>query len=165
MSQPPARKESNGTTTMPNGSRRTWGTGLSETCPPRAAVSSPSFSALHAWAASWQTVEKRNTPYHIKPFTRSGVIGARYPATRIGEENTDNGERSLGGAVGKRYACEHEPNPAPCRCDPGSRPCGLLYGAGDRPFRLHYSHGRRGGGRRRSVRRHQVEGEIVDGPD
>ena len=61
------KKESSGTTTMPNGSRRMWGIGLSDTCPPWYAVGSPSRHATRACAASWSVVEKRNAANQMAP--------------------------------------------------------------------------------------------------
>ena len=90
-SQPPINHESMGTTTMPNGSRRMCGTGLSVTWPPRAAVSSPSFSALQAWADSWQMVEKRKTPYQRRPSAKLGVIAARLRPAAAGWEGKSRG--------------------------------------------------------------------------
>src|SRR5579883_1338536 len=56
--------------TMPNTSRRMCGRGLSETCPPSAAVVSPPIFAISEWAASWHVVENRKTMYSMKPSTR-----------------------------------------------------------------------------------------------
>src|SRR6267143_4196984 len=64
-------KERIGITTMPHGSRWMCGTGFSETCPPRAAVSSPPSLATSACAASWHVVENRNATYHTNPYARS----------------------------------------------------------------------------------------------
>src|SRR6266403_1417226 len=76
-------KEIRGITTMPHGSRWMWGTGLSVTWPPEAAVVSPPILATRAWAASWQVVEKRNEMYQMKPKAsssgeRSGIEGVLF---------------------------------------------------------------------------------------
>jgi len=70
---PPSKKDRMGTTTIPIGERRMCGVGSSVTCPPRWAVSSPSFSALQACDASCAVVETTNARYHLRPSVRSGV--------------------------------------------------------------------------------------------
>jgi hypothetical protein len=58
---PVAATEISGRSTIPTGSRRMCGTGLSDTCPPWYAVRSPPRCAAQAWAASCSVVEKRKT--------------------------------------------------------------------------------------------------------
>src|ERR1017187_263539 len=72
--QPPVAYVSSGKITMPKGSRRMWGMGSSETCPPWKAVRSPPNCAAHAWEASWHVVESRNTTYHTTPAIRNSVF-------------------------------------------------------------------------------------------
>src|SRR5881394_1245466 len=69
-----------GMITMPQGSRWMCGTGLSVTCPPRKAVSSPPILAASACAASWHVVENRKTTYQMNPRARrSGeMLGIEY---------------------------------------------------------------------------------------
>src|SRR5262249_3707847 len=56
---------------MPIGSRRMWGIGDSETCPPRYAVRSPPRRAASACMASCTVVENRNAANHSRPWVRS----------------------------------------------------------------------------------------------
>src|SRR5260221_11894619 len=72
--QPPSRNETIGTTTIPNGDLRMWGTGLSVTWPPSNAVRSPPIFAASACDASWHVVENRKTMYQMTPSARSGVF-------------------------------------------------------------------------------------------
>jgi len=58
ISEPFMISERMGITTMPQGSRCMCGTGLSDTCPPANAVSSPPILAASACAASWHVWKK-----------------------------------------------------------------------------------------------------------
>src|SRR5262245_23108754 len=65
-----------------------WGSGDSDTWPPRYAVGSPPRSAARAWAASCTVVENRNAANHRRPRTSVSLsmliqYGIGVPALRI----------------------------------------------------------------------------------
>ena len=69
--------------TIPNSSRRMWGSGFSDACPPSSAVRSPPRLDTKACAASWQVVESRNTTYQSAPrANRFGSIHFHLPLKR-----------------------------------------------------------------------------------
>src|SRR5262249_25791181 len=69
--QPFVNAVSRGTPSMPIGSRRMWGSGDSETCPPRYAVRSPPRRAASPGIASSTVVANRNAANHTRPCVRS----------------------------------------------------------------------------------------------